>query len=63
MVPDKTRRKKRVLGVLGRILAIKTKRKGKTLGNVAMSADTDRKLLWRMRRVAADDKEKTSVQK
>ena len=60
MVPDKTRRKKRVLGILGRILAIKAKRKGKTLGSVALSTDIDKKLLWRMRKVAADDKEKNS---
>ena len=63
MVPDKTRRQKRVLGVLGRILAIKARRKGKTLGSIAMSTDIDRKLLWRMRKVATDDKEKTPAQK
>jgi hypothetical protein len=51
MVPDKTRRQKRVLGILKRILAIREARRGHTLGAVRMFADIDRKVFWRMRKV------------
>jgi len=54
MVPDKSRRQKKRLGVLGRILAIKNKRRGKTLGSVALSAEIDRKIFWRMHKVITD---------
>jgi len=57
MVPDKTRRKKRVLGVLRRILAIKARRGGRMIGSLAMNTDIDSKVLWRMRMVGASQGE------
>ena len=54
MVPDKSRRQKRTLGVLARIHAIKAKRRGKTLGSVDLFTEIDRKMFWRMRKVITD---------
>lgn len=52
---DKIMRRRRAMGVLKRLLAIReARRRGKTLGSITMSEEIDRKLLWRKRTVSAD---------
>jgi len=55
MVPDKTMRRRRAMGVLMRIIAIREARqRGKGRNSITMSEEIDRKLLWRKRTVSGD---------
>ena len=52
---DKIMRRRRAMGILKRILAIReAKLRGKPIGSITMREEIDRKLLWRKRTVSAD---------
>ena len=58
MVPGKVRRPKRVLGILKRIQALRESRQGRNIRGISLTAnEVNRKLFWRMRKVATDKEE------
>jgi hypothetical protein len=54
---DAREKRRLVVGVLGRLALYKKKREGKFRHGAVLMQEFDRKMLWRMRRVSAEDRE------